>query len=775
VFPVRIIRPILQRLFRRPAEVHARDKRVYTALIDHLYSDIGSIIGGVIGIMALAWFCHVADPDNGFFGMMMVMGVVGTLRAVGVIQYNRHHKGPHKSYRRARKWELSYTAGALTFAALLGAFAVMVFADPQTENLRTITIAAVVGYAGGIAGRNAGRPVVALGQVAASCLPLTVYMLLFPTGTNFGLAILLLIYMATLGKIVRTLNEIVSRAFRTERDVGEVNSRLDNAITHMMSGLCMIDPEGRISILNQRFRLLLDLPDIRFDRLHEILLAALSRGTLHHAEVGQVQASLRGEGDLVLKFMTDKGQVLLMKVGTAPSGDQILTIDDVTEQTRAAADVERMAKFDTLTGLANRVTILAALSAPLHTADVADRPAAHGPGLLLLDLDKFKQINDSLGHDAGDRLLVKVAERLRAMVPKQACVGRLGGDEFVVVLPGVSRKECLALAGRIVKAIAKPIRVGGHVCHTTVSIGVACGPEHGDTASELMKAADIALYAQKGKGRNGFDLYDAEMAQQLAKRRQLEHDLARAVKEDGVYLAFQPIVAADDRRVLAFEALARWNHPEFGPISPDVFIPIAESTGLIEELGRHVLMMACREAMNWPDHIKVSVNVSPLQFKNHDALFTDIWLALSASGLPARRLDLEVTESVLIDDAHGMLQLIESFRAMDISISLDDFGTGYSSLAYVQNYRFDKIKLDKAFARSIETDRTSRATIAALANIAQATGSKLLLEGVETEAQARIAAAHGVGEMQGFLFSRPIPASEIPSKILGKFNEKRVA
>jgi diguanylate cyclase (GGDEF)-like protein len=775
VLPSRFTRLVLQRLFRRPAEIHARDKRVYTALIDHLYADVASIIGGVIGIMALAWFCHIADPENGFFSLMIVMGLVGAVRAAFVLRYNRRHKGPQKSYRKARIWELYYTAGALTFAALLGAFAIMVFADPQTENLRTITIAAVVGYAGGIAGRNAGRPVVALGQVAASCVPLTIYMLVNPTGTNFGLAILLLIYMATLGKIVRALNAIVSRAFKTERDVGEVNNRLDNAITHMMSGLCMIDTEGKISILNQRFRLLLDLPDMRFERLHEILLTALSRGTLHHAEIGQIQACLRGQGDLVLKFMTDKGQVLLMKVGIAPSGDQILTIDDVTEQTRAAADVERMAKFDTLTGLANRATILAALGMPGVDATTPNARPQHGPGLLLLDLDKFKQINDSLGHDAGDRLLVKVAERLRALAPKDACVGRLGGDEFVVVLPGASRKECLALAGRMVKAIAKPIRVGGHVCHTTVSIGVACGPEHGENASELMKAADIALYAQKGKGRNGFDLFDAEMAQQLAKRRQLEHDLAQALKEDGVYLAFQPIVAADDRRVLAFEALARWNHPEFGQIPPDVFIPIAESTGMIDELGRHVLMTACREAMNWPDHIKVSVNVSPLQFKNQDALFTDIWLALSASGLPARRLDLEVTESVLIDDAEGMLQLIESFRAMDISVSLDDFGTGYSSLAYVQNYRFDKIKLDKAFARSIETDRTSRATIAALANIAQATGSKLLLEGVETEAQARIAAAHGVGEMQGYLFSRPIPASEILSKILGKFNEKRVA
>ena len=474
MFVTRLFRRSLQRLFRRPADTHARDKRVYTALIDHLHSDVGSVIGGVVGIMALVWFCHEADPDNGFLGMMFLMGVVGAIRTASILRYQRHHVGPQKSYRVTRMWEVWYAAGALSFAALVGAFAIMVFADAHTESLRSITTAAVVGYAGGIAGRNAGRPFVALGQVAASCFPLTVYLLVQPTGTNFGLAILLLIYMATLGKIVRTLNEIVSRAFITERDVGEVNERLDNAITHMMSGLCMIDAGGKVSIINQRFRQLLDLPETPFLRLHEILLSALARGTLHHAEIGQIQTCLHGNGNLVVKFTTDKGNVLLLKVGIAPSGDQILTIDDVTEQTRAAADVERMAKFDTLTGLANRATILTALSGAL-TAPGPISADANRVGLLLLDLDKFKQINDTMGHDAGDKLLIKVGERLRALLPPEACIGRLGGDEFVVVLPDTASKECLAIAARIVKAIARPMRIGGHVFHTTVSIGVAYG------------------------------------------------------------------------------------------------------------------------------------------------------------------------------------------------------------------------------------------------------------------------------------------------------------
>jgi diguanylate cyclase (GGDEF)-like protein len=765
-------RRVLLRAFRRPADPHARDGRVYRALIDHLHSDVMSVLGGVVGGMGLAWFCHDADPQGGFMAMMAVMGIVGLLRLGGLMLYARTASGREVSYRVSRAWELYYGAGAFVFAGLFGGLSFMVLIDPATEHFRAILLASVVGYAGGIAGRNAGRPLVAGSQVVASLTPMLFYMLAHPTGVNIGIAFMLFVYMATLAKIVRGLNAIVSRAFRTERDVGEVNQRLDAAITHMMSGLCMIDRDGRIKILNQRFRALLDLPERPYLRLHEVLLSALPRGTLRHAEISQIQACLEDRRELVLKFMTDQGLVLVLKASVTPSGDQLLTIDDVTEQARAAADVERMAKFDTLTGLANRASILGALSEALAAVD---RRSGDGVGLLLLDLDKFKEINDTLGHQAGDQLLIKVAERLTALMPAGQCIGRLGGDEFVVVLRDTSQQECEALAQKIVKSLAKPIRIGGQVCHTTASIGIACGPDHGADAAELTKAADIALYAQKAKGRNGFDVFDAEMAQKLARRRQLETDLTQALKDGKIDLAFQPIVSAEAREVVAFEALARWTHPEIGMVPPDVFIPIAESTGLIADLGRHVLMAACKEAMNWPDHIRVSVNVSPLQFKNREALFTDIWLALSASGLPARRLELEVTESVLIDDAAGMLHLIEAFRAMDVSVSLDDFGTGYSSLAYVQNYRFDKIKLDKAFARSIENDRTARATIAALSNIAKATGSKLLLEGVETEAQARIATAHGVNEMQGYLFSKPVPAAEIPGIIQGKIGQKRAA
>jgi diguanylate cyclase (GGDEF)-like protein len=766
----------IQILLSRPTDLPARDLKVYRGLIDHLHADVGSVAGGVIGIMTLAFLSHTYDSDNGFLTMMIVMGAVGFTRLALILHYRKHLSGHDKSFKTIRRWELIYGAGAVCFALVLGVFAVMVFSDSYTTALQPITCATVVGYAGGIAGRNAGRPMVAYTQVLASVSPLALYLMFSTTGLELGLAILLTIYALTLFKIVRTLELIVTKAFIKERDVGEMNEKLDAAITHMLSGLCMVGADGTIQVINSRFRQLLDLPDVKYEKLHEIMISALPRGTLHHAQISDIQANLGSEAEMVLKFITDSGSVLVLKSGPTPQGGSIITLDDVTEQTRAAANVERMAKYDTLTGLYNRHSIVSSLEAALGfmTNHKSDHKTT-ATSLMIIDLDRFKEINDSLGHDTGDRLLIKVADRVRSHAPRDAVVGRLGGDEFVLILPATDLDAALLVAEKLVKALAKPYRIGRNLCETTASIGLAVGPDHGADSSQLMKAADIALYSRKARGRNGVDVFNAAMAAKVERRRTMEHDLALAIRNNTITLHFQPIVAAEDGRVIACESLARWTHPEFGSVPPDEFIPIAESTGLIVDLGRNVLMAACREAMNWPDHIKVSVNVSPLQLKNKEGLFNDIWLALSASGLPASRLDLEMTESMLIDDAEGVKKMMEALRAMDISISLDDFGTGYSSLAYVQNYRFDKIKLDKAFARTIADDRTTRATIAALANIAAVTGSKLLLEGVETEEQARIAVAHGVQEMQGFYFSRPVPADEILSKIRGKLHNKRAA
>jgi diguanylate cyclase (GGDEF)-like protein len=758
-------------LFRKPAAPKKRELRVYHDLIDHLHNDVGSVAGGVIGILILATVSWQSDPDNYFQAIMALIALIGVSRLLTITWYRKRLSGKPKTYATARRWETIYAAGAMSFAFVLGIFGVLVAADPKTASIETLVTASVVGYAGGIAGRNASRPYVAMGQVVATCVPILVYYLSKGGWANYGVAIMLSIYMMTLIKIVITLKRITAKAFEMQRDVGEANEQLDTAISHMRSGLCMMDQDGVIQILNQRARELLRLPDTQYRHLHEMLVGALGAGTLRHDDVAEIQRGVAERREIIVTTSGVSHSVLTMKAAITPVGGTILTFDDITEQTRAAADIERMAKFDSLTGLANRATIMEALGKA-----VAGEAAQTRTAVLLIDLDKFKEVNDTLGHDVGDKLLIVAADRLRGAVPESASVGRLGGDEFVIVAPGLDHQEAAKLAESINAALAKPMRLMGQLCTTTASIGISISGDHGIEPAELIKAADIALYARKATGRRGHDIFNNEMARGLARRRNLEQDLEVALKTGGLSIDFQPIVAStSDHRLLSCEALARWTHPKLGIISPDEFVPIAESVGLIGELGRYVLREACRAATSWPADVKVSVNVSAVQLRDREGLFDDIWAALTASGLSANRLDLEMTESVLVEDAEGVQHLIDALRRMDISISLDDFGTGYSSLAYVQNYRFDKIKLDKAFARSVEHDRTTRATIAALANIAAATGSHLLLEGVENEAQARIALENGVHELQGFHFGKPMPLESILEKIRGSVTARSAA
>lgn len=748
---------------RKSRALKGKELGLYHDLIDHLHSDIGSVAGGVVGILVLVGVSWHFDPENYFLEMMALVAIVGFSRLATILYYGKTLYGRPKSYATARRWELIYTLGGVSFAFILGVFGVLVAADPKTQSIETLVVASVVGYAGGIAGRNAGRPFVAIGQVIAGCLPLFLYGIHAGDGASYGMAAMLGIYALTLAKIVFGLKRITAHAFAMQRDVGETNGKLDSAISHMKSGLCMMDAEGRIQILNQRARELLRLPETDYSELHEVLVGALGAGTLRHADVAAIQSGISQRREIIITTSDTSQAILNLKAAVTPTGGTVLTFDDITEQRRAAEDIERMAKFDSLTGLANRATIMTALARAIGGGE--DGPETPAAAVLLIDLDRFKEVNDTLGHDVGDKLLIVAADRLRGAAPRDATVGRLGGDEFIIVAPRVTLAEAERLAERMNKALTRPMRLMGQICRTTASIGVAMAGDHGEDPSTLIKAADIALYARKAAGRNGHDVFNAEMARGLARRRRLEQDLAQSIRSGDVSVAFQPIVSADPGHgLIAFEALSRWTHPELGVIGPDEFIPIAESTGLIKDLGRHVLARACQEALNWPEHVKVSVNVSAVQLRDHNRLMDDIWAALTATGLPGRRLDLEMTESVLVDDAVGVQGLLVALRKMDISISLDDFGTGYSSLAYVQNYTFDKIKLDKAFARTIESDHTTRATIAALANIAAATGSRLLLEGVETRAQAEIARENGVNELQGWLFGKPLPASEIPGK-----------
>ncbi|WP_348629360.1 EAL domain-containing protein [Methylobacterium sp. 17Sr1-1] len=424
---------------------------------------------------------------------------------------------------------------------------------------------------------------------------------------------------------------------------------------------------------------------------------------------------------------------------------------DVTEQRRAERRIAHMALHDALTGLPNRVLFHQRLA----------EAAASGTslGLLMLDLDHFKLVNDTLGHPAGDALLREVAERLRACLGPDGLVARLGGDEFAI-LKDAGREALLALADRIIAALGRSFALEGQDVAIGVSIGIALAPEHGDDPDGLLRKADTALYAAKADGRRTRRLFEPAMDAALQGRRALERDLRAAVAAGALEVHYQPLVAAGSLAVTGCEALLRWRHPERGFVPPGEFIPVAEETGLIAPLGEWVLHQACREAAGWPEGVRVAVNLSPAQFRTPDLVGT-VARALSESRLDPARLELEITEQVLLEETEANLAVLHRLRGLGLRIAIDDFGTGYASLSYLRAFPFDEIKIDRSFTAALGREAAAAAIVQAVIGLGASLGITTLAEGVETEAQLAALRRSGCGEVQGFLFSRPVPAVEI--------------
>ena len=384
-----------------------------------------------------------------------------------------------------------------------------------------------------------------------------------------------------------------------------------------------------------------------------------------------------------------------------------------------------------------------------------DEAIGRGPCVVLcLDLDGFKAVNDTHGHAVGDALLRAVTARLRRQVRAGETLARLGGDEFAVVMAG-GLAEASKTSGRMVNALATPFEIDGNIVHVGVSIGIAVAPADGDTHEELLRHADLALYRAKADGRGCYLAFEMDMDTALQARRTLEHDLRIALSEGQFELAYQPQVRVQDDHIIGFEALLRWRHPIRGVIPPGDFIPLAEESGLIVPIGDWVLREACREATRWPADISIAVNVSAVQLRG-PALYHSVIEALQASGLPPGRLELEVTETAMLNDSKAALDVMHRLRALGVRIAMDDFGTGYSSLNYLQSFPFDRIKIDRSFVQSLGHDGKSLAIVRAVVGLGSSLGVAVTAEGVENIEQLETLAAENCGELQGFFYSRPI-------------------
>jgi diguanylate cyclase (GGDEF)-like protein len=415
-----------------------------------------------------------------------------------------------------------------------------------------------------------------------------------------------------------------------------------------------------------------------------------------------------------------------------------------------------MANHDALTGLPNRTLFQDRLA----QAVARSKRGASTAAVLCLDLDRFKNINDISGHAVGDELLRQVAQRLAHGVRGDDTVARLSGDEFAVIQVGVAHPDGPAiLADRLVKVLAQPFEIANHHIVIGTSIGIALYPGDGEDDEELLRAADTALYRAKAAGRGTFRFFEAEMDVRLQERRWLERDLRQALANEQLNLHYQPLVNCDNIKVLGFEALTRWKHPERGFISPADFIPLAEESGLIIPLGKWVLRQACRDATTWPADTIVAVNLSPVQFRQSD-ITREIFGVLAETGLPAHRLELEITEGVLIDDTDRVLTILSELKAAGVRLSLDDFGTGYSSLSYLQRFPFDKIKIDRSFVWEMEKDGGSMAIVRAVVALGRSLRMTVTAEGVETQRQLEMLRAEHCDQAQGFLIGKPQPYAE---------------
>ncbi|MFT4117009.1 EAL domain-containing protein [Bradyrhizobium sp.] len=547
---------------------------------------------------------------------------------------------------------------------------------------------------------------------------------------------------------------------RAKGELGRQQVVLDTALENMSQGLCMFDAEGKILLFNERYATMLHRSDkqltgrVLLDVLKEEQAEGKWSGDPSEFFARLVEDAREGRTttDVVIRF----GRSIRVVNQPMQGGGWVATFEDITEWLEAQAKISHMARHDALTNLPNRMLFHEQLEQGLRRAKANDQLA-----VLCLDLDHFKDINDSLGHPIGDALLKEVGRRLKATVGENDTVARLGGDEFAVVQLGRSEEAAATLlASQLVEVISAPYEIDDHQIVIGVSIGISLWPQDGSNPDELLKNADLALYRAKADGRGTYRFFETGMDARAQARRMLEMDLRAALQRNEFEVHYQPIRDVASDRVVAFEALLRWNHPLRGMISPVGFIPLAEETGLIIQLGEYVLRSACADAATWPDGVGVAVNLSPVQFKSPN-LIASVTAALKESGLTARRLELEITESVLLQNSEATLATLHELRSMGVRISLDDFGTGYSSLSYLRSFPFDKIKIDRSFVSELATREDSMAIIRAVTGLGRSLGIVTTAEGVENDAQLELLRREGCTQVQGYLFSKPRPASDV--------------
>jgi diguanylate cyclase (GGDEF)-like protein len=567
----------------------------------------------------------------------------------------------------------------------------------------------------------------------------------------------------------RSLEVAKAELLASQQSLIEKSKELELTLEHVSNGIIMVGADRSILVINGRAAELYDLPadflasHPSFDDLFAYLVQNGDFVDEAQANQDAVPAHCLAKDQSCLVNVYERrranGMILEVRTEPLPGGGFVRTLTDVTERRETEQKVIELANLDTLTGLANRRHFSEAMARMIDGK--RQRPSF---AILFLDLDRFKAVNDTLGHAIGDLLLREVAQRIKGALRAGDEIGRIGGDEFAVLLAPAGQAEAEAVARKLTRVVAAPYEIEGHDIIIGTSAGIALSSQLATDPAELMKAADLALYAAKADGRGGYRVYEAGMEATAKSRRSLELDLRSALANNEFEIHYQPVVDLQRETLSGFEALLRWRHPERGLVSPESFIPIAEDLGLIVPIGAFVLREACREACRWPASLTIAVNLSAAQFAR-GVVERCVADALAETGLEPSRLELEVTERALMDERHAAIAALERLQRSGCRISLDDFGTGYSSLSYLTRFAFDTIKIDRSFVTNLETSTHSDAIVRASISIARHLKMELTAEGVETQQQAALLAALGCNKAQGYFYSPPVPSQRVGATI----------
>jgi diguanylate cyclase (GGDEF)-like protein len=568
----------------------------------------------------------------------------------------------------------------------------------------------------------------------------------------------------------------LEQILRAEAKAAQKAQQLQLTLEQISQGIMLVTKDRQIPIINRRCAELLMLPEElietppQFDELAQY--EAINGHAPQSIEAGMLPANAQEPGDpelAITDYQRPDGTFIEVRKTQLPDGGFVQTFTDITVRREAEAYIAKLAAEDPLTKLHNRRVFRSKLQELIET------DKEHRFAVLFMDMDRFKVVNDTIGHRIGDNLLIEVARRLRAVLGEADVLSRLGGDEFAILMPAIqSRSQVEAIAQRIVSAMAEPFQVEHHLIRTSISIGIALGPDDGKSEDDLLVAADLALYAVKVGGRGTFRFYEKSMNDDVNDRREVEIDLREALEYGQLELYYQPIVDLQRNKIGGFEALARWPHPTKGMISPAKFIPVAEDCGLIVALGKWALTEACRTAMKWPRDMKISVNVSPLQLVSSDLPDT-VSRVLAETGLEPHRLALEFTERIFIDESEKTLSTLHKLKDLGVQIALDDFGTGYSSLSYLRSFPFDTLKIDRSFISDLGASTSSNVIVQAVILIAGGLGIRTVAEGIESSQQLQILKGLGCKEVQGFRLGKPVPFKEASAMIENWIGEEKVS